>query len=358
MSDWQPRCRPTLVGSMPHKDRQKALDVILEQVPEIPVWPQLAVYPAEQMMEQYLEGLPGVRRHEGRVWIQTDHADLDGEILSFFEDYLAVEADPSLLDDSRFAMGEETGRTFRAFLERVAPRSAECAAVKGQIVGPFTLLTGLTDQDRKAILYDERLKDVVLKHLAMKARWQVARLQALGKPVVLFLDEPALAGFGTSAYITVSADDVGQILRQVVEPVRETGALVGIHVCANTDWALVYGAGVDIINFDAYQYFDRFALYRREFLDFVRRGGIVAWGMVPTMDSRAIEEETAEALADRLSRQIQSLAHEDLDLSTILAQSLVTPSCGCGTLSESQAERVAFLTRALADRLRRGVGLD
>jgi len=52
------------------------MDVILEQVPEIPVWPQLSAYPAEQMMVQYLEGLPGVRRHEGRVWIQTDDADL------------------------------------------------------------------------------------------------------------------------------------------------------------------------------------------------------------------------------------------------------------------------------------------
>jgi hypothetical protein len=343
---------------MPHKDRQKAMDVILDQVPEIPVWPQLSAYPAEQMMVQYLEGLPGVRRHEGRVWIQTDAADLDSEVLGFYEEYLAVEADPSLLGESRFAMGEDTGRTFRAFLERVASRAADCVAVKGQIVGPFTLLTGLTDQDRKALLYDERMKDVVLKHLAMKARWQLAQLQTLGKPVILFLDEPALAGFGTSAFITVSAEDVEEILRQVVEPVRAAGALVGIHVCANTDWGLVYRAGVDIINFDAYQYFDRFALYRREFKQFLQRGGSVAWGMVPTLDPLAIEKETAESLAARWAEQVQSLCDEDLDRAAILARSLITPSCGCGTLSEPQAERVAFLTRALSDRLRKSVFED
>lgn len=338
--------RATLVGSLPHTDPERAVSVVLETMTDIPVWPQLPKYPAEQMMVQYLEGLPGLRQEDGRMWVDTEGS--DEEILSFYEDYLAVEASPALLDASRFAMGEETGRTFRLFMERLRSRPATWSAVKGQIVGPFTLLSGLTDHRRRALLFDDRLRDVVVKHLAMKALWQVRQLGRFGRPVILFLDEPALAGFGTSAFITVSAHDVKTLLTEVAEPVRRAGALVGVHVCANTDWGLIFDCPLDIINLDAYQYFDRFALYRKQCFDFWDRGGIVAWGMVPTSEEAVIDAVSAEELAERWKDQVKGLCGDERSVESVLRQSLVTPSCGCGTLSERHAERVAVLTRDLS----------
>jgi hypothetical protein len=47
----------------------------------------------------------------------------------------------------------------------------------------------------------------------------------------------------------------------VVDAIHTDGGLAGIHVCANTDWSLVLESGADIVNFDAYAYFDRFILY-------------------------------------------------------------------------------------------------
>uniref|UniRef100_A0A831ZYG3 Methionine synthase II (Cobalamin-independent) n=1 Tax=Desulfacinum infernum TaxID=35837 RepID=A0A831ZYG3_9BACT len=350
MELFQAAGQATLVGSMPHADPERAVSVVLDTMPHIPVWPQLPKYPAEQMMVQYLEGLPGVRRDAGRVWVDTEGA--DEEILSFYEDYLAVDGSPSLLDQSRFAMGEETGRTFRLFLDRLAERPARWSAVKGQIVGPFTLLSGLTDQGRRALLFDERMRDVVVKHLAMKGLWQVRRLARWAKPVILFLDEPALAGFGTSAFITVSAEDIKALLTQVAEPIRKAGALVGVHVCANTDWGLIFDCPLDIINLDAYQFFDRFALYRTQCFRFLDRGGIVAWGMVPTADEAVIDAVSAEDLAQRWTDQVKGFCGAERSVDAVLAQSLFTPSCGCGTLSERHAERVAALTRDLSAILR------
>lgn len=37
MEQWQPLAAPTLVGSMPHKDRTKAIALVLDAVPEVPV---------------------------------------------------------------------------------------------------------------------------------------------------------------------------------------------------------------------------------------------------------------------------------------------------------------------------------
>ena len=64
---WQPYGAASLVGILPHHDRQKAIDLVFEEVSEIPAWPQLSSYTDEQMMVQYNEGLPGLERKNDRI---------------------------------------------------------------------------------------------------------------------------------------------------------------------------------------------------------------------------------------------------------------------------------------------------
>lgn len=336
-----------MVGSLPHRDRRAAVDTVLRYIVDIPVWPQLSVYPAEQMMIQYLEGLPGLRNENGRITIEADTPEFDNELYAFYEEYLEIEAQTRDIDESRFRMGPETTETFLLFLETLKAAGRPLRAVKGQIVGPFTLLAGLKDRNDRSVLYDERFQDIVPKHLAMKALWQIRRLSALGCPVIVFLDEPALAGFGSSAFISVSRELIQQLLEETIAVIHQADALAGIHVCANTDWLLAFHSSVDIINFDAYNYFDKFNLYRDDFHRFMEKGGIVAWGMVPTGEASLIETETPSGLEDRWLRQVQDLVSPEVPLQKILSQSLFTPSCGCGSLSEAAALKVAELTRDL-----------
>jgi hypothetical protein len=346
---WQASAGATLIGSMPHRDRHRAIELILREMTEIPVWPQLPAYPQEQMMLQYLEGLPGLRTVEHRTFMATNGPQFDHEMLAFYEECLAVEAGEQQLKTSRFSMGEETARTLLQFIDMLPRALPRCKAVKGQVVGPFTLLSGLTDQDRRALLYDERMKDLVGKHLSLKARWQIELLRPLGRPIIIFLDEPALAGYGSSAFISISAEYVSSLLSEVIAAIQGAGALAGIHVCANTDWLLALESKVDIINFDAYAYFERFALYKDAFTAFLNRGGTMAWGMVPTTEPQAIQQETAESLAHRWMTQVQSLLEPQAPIERVLAQSMFTPACGCGSLSEALAERVVSLTRSLSE---------
>lgn len=356
MKDWQGGSRATMVGSMPHRDRRKVIQFILENLPEIPVWPQLAAYPAEQMMAQYLEGLPGVRQEGDRTWIQTEGADFEQELYEFFSDYLAIEENPEIIADSRFAFGPECGRTFRHFT-RAAQSIPTPEAVKGQITGPFTLLSTLKDQNKRALLYNEQFQEALPKHLAMKAIWQIQQLQQLDCPLILFLDEPGLAGYGSSAFITVSGQLVKVLLEEVAAAIHRAGALAGIHICANTDWNLVFDSSLDIINFDAYNYLEKFTLYPEPLIAFVERGGVVAWGMVPTSTDPAAQQETGESLLERWCRHMETLDLGSLSLERIARQSLFTPSCGCGTLSRSQAERTVLLTRELSRLVRNRYGL-
>ncbi len=335
----------TLIGSMPQTDRKTAIDLVLQAAPQIPAWPQLPIYPYEQMMAQYAEGLPGLVTEEGRQFVRSDAPEFDQECLSFYEQYLAIEEGSLDVDGSLFRMGEKTSRTFRLFLDTVTGANLPVRALKGQVTGPFTLLSGMKDQEGRALIFDERFQEIIPKLLGFKARWQIEIMKQFGVPVIIFLDEPGLAGFGSSAFITVSAELVSRLLTEVTGAIHAAGGLAGIHVCANTDWMLAFQSNLDIINFDAYSYFDKFALYGKQCIDFIAGGGNMAWGVVPTSDPEAILAETPESLAMKWTAQARELATSDIGFEKILANSLFTPGCGCGSLTEECTRRVLDLLK-------------
>lgn len=350
-----PNGLPTLVGSLPLRDHESALDTMLKYVPEIPLWIQLPSRPEEGLLIQFSESLPGITiKDQSSIFFDTGSSNFEEELLAFYEEYLAVSEGAIPLYQSRFALGPETGTGFRAFIARIE-RERKPSALKGQITGPFTFLTGIGDQNKRCAFYDERLRDVVVKALALKAAWQVSELKRFGIPVLMSIDEPGLAGYGSSAFISISRSDVVEMLSPIAEAIHTAGGLAGVHVCANTDWSLLTESGLDIISFDAYNYFDRFALYRKEILSFLARGGIIAWGLVPTANPEDIRKETAPSLVHRWKDEAGSLGEGALSLKDLLRQSLITPSCGTGALSPELSERVLELTREVSDQLRKDV---
>ena len=189
----------------------------------------------------------------------------------------------------------------------------------------------------------------------MKAAWQVRfyKKNFPDLPVLLFIDEPALAGLGSSAFISVSLADLAQDLAELIIAVQDAGGLAGVHVCANTDWSLLLASAIDILSFDAYNFFDRFATCRQEIHGFLDRGGIIAWGLVPTGDEKNIRQETADSLVALWEKQAAMLQGPDWDLPALLQQTLITPSCGTGSLPAELARRVLSLTSEVAAALRK-----
>ena len=230
---------PLLIGSLPISDHDEALKIVLEATPEIPLWVQLPVHREEGMMVQFSSGIPGITEQEGRVFVDASTAGFEDALMAFYEDYLGVTDGGLPLEGTRFVMNEDSAKGFFSFIQAIKIASEKPIALKGQITGPVTLATGLTDQDRRALFYDDRLLDVVVKTLAMKARFQVEKLVQFGIPAIMFVDEPALAGFGSSAFVSISANDIQRVLGEVIEAIHQAGGLAGVHVCANTDWSLI-----------------------------------------------------------------------------------------------------------------------
>jgi len=352
MAQFQGNALAVLIGSLPIDSHEEAVRMVFEYTGEIPLWVQLPAYPKEGMMVQFLPGMPGVVQNQDRVFLDTTRPTFEADLLGFYEDYLAVTEGGAPLDGTRFAITDDDAKGFFTLLEMMKAPPRRPVALKGQITGPVTLATGLTDQEKRAVFYDDRLLDVVVKTLAMKARWQVEKLSQWGLPTMVFIDEPGLAGFGTSAFISISREDIGRVLSEVIDAVHQAGGLAGIHVCANTDWSLILESPADILSFDAYGFFDRLALYHDLLHSFFARGRILAWGIVPTSDSHDINRETATSLIRKWEAQVAHLQTLGIDRARVLAQSLITPSCGTGSLSPSDATKVLQMTREVSQNLR------
>jgi len=355
MSDFTPCCLPLLIGSVPLRDHRQAVEMIFAHTPELPIWPQLPVYREEGMIPQFLAGFPGVDDCDGKTFINMERDGFDEEFLTFFEEYLLVFEGAIPLETSRFALTPQVAKGFFQFLEVAAERKDELAGLKGQITGPVTFCTGVVDQAGRAIFYNDQLRDAAIKMLALKGAYQARRMAEIARPAIVFFDEPGLSGFGTSAFITISKEDVIACLSEVFAAVKGEGGLNGVHVCANTEWSLLFEAGVDVLSYDAYGFFDRLVLYPKQLKNFLEGGGILATGIVPT-SGELIDTVTVEELVQMWFGQAVQLEALGIDRETIFRQTVITPSCGTGTVSVEQARKVMELTRDVSAAIRAKLG--
>ena len=349
-----PACLPLLIGSLPLVNHREAVELILKYTPEIPVWPQLPKLPKEGMIHQFVTGLPGLVDDEGECWLNSDGDGFTEEMASFYQDYLEHTESQTLPPSSRFALGSDTAHGFELFIDMLSEKTIKPISVKGQVTGPMTTGIGIKDQHDKPIFYDDNLRDIVTRIITLKARWQVERLRKFSEavPPIILIDEPGMVSFGSTAYTTVTREMVAGSVEEVIQGIKSAGGLAGVHICANGDWEPVLESEADLISFDAYSFFDNFVIYEQPLLNFIRRGGLLVWGIIPTGDPLAVESETAETIFAKWKQQVETLVEMGIDLETLIKQTLIAPSCGAGSLSIDQAEKVLSMTRALSTMIR------
>jgi methionine synthase II (cobalamin-independent) len=264
--------------------------------------------------------------------------------VTFYERFLAEDID-------YFAISREYAPGLYTLVELMVRGAAHSGGyVKGQSVGPVTFAAGAKDIEGNSLLQDPELLEAMVKGLSIKALWQVRRLSTSGRKPMIFLDEPYLSGFG-SAFSPIERQQVIDLLGTVITYLREkSDALIGIHCCGNTDWAMLLEAGPDIINFDAYAYLDTFLLYRDDIIRFLEQDGIIAWGIIPTSD--AIAKESVEGLLARLKEGLGRLHQWGIDPERLAQRSILTPACGMGTMPPEEAKRGLDLLSSLSNKCR------
>jgi methionine synthase II (cobalamin-independent) len=341
MSNTEFSCLPTITGSMPHTDPQKACALIARYLKDLPAWPQLPRKSfLENMYVQYSEGFPGLVLENNRIYIDTAR-DYTKSLEALYQAYLENNPDG-------FAFGKDYAVGFYTFLEqpKFSPK-----AIKGCITGPISWGMTVTDENKRAILYHEVLGDAVPKLLKLKAAWQEKELKKLSKKTIIFLDEPYMASYGSS--VAAGAFSKPEKIVEMMDEVFEgIGGIKGIHCCGNTDWSVLLKTKLDILNFDAYSYAASLALYPNEVKTFIARGGCIAWGIVPN-NTDPVNKESVASLKDRLGEAIAPFTRNGISFKDILKQSLLMPCCSLTSLSEEGAEKALELLTGLSTEMRK-----
>ena len=330
----------TAMGILPHRDPERALDLAFSL--DIPFWPQLPnLSYSEDTYVQTVSGMPGA---------EVDHAGLrilfdEDAFYAGLEDYLALE--PA---SDRFAVTPRESATYGGFLQRA---SGAHPALRGQFMGPISLCLMVKDRENKPIIYRDDAREVAIRHVANRVNRHLKDLRAINPRSFVWVDEPGLEFLftGITGYTSERARADLTLFLSLLEGPR------GVHLCGNPDWDFLLQSEVDLISLDAYNNRDILVGYRAGLARLLARGGVVAWGAVPT-HTGLLAAESPRSLAGRLEVLWGRLGEEGLERDAIAGGSLLTPATCCLVNPDLTAtvERAFAVVKEVRDLLRAPAG--
>jgi hypothetical protein len=290
----------------------------------------------------FLEGMPCVVIDAERRQLSFDLS-REQELLYFYERCEARE-----IDD--FAIGRECAPGLYTLVDMLARLSPpQLRLIHLDVPGPLTLGLSMMGRQRIPAWYDETMRDIVVKTLCMKIMWldKFFKEAIPGKLIIITLGEPSLATYGTP-FGSVSRQD---ILKSIDEVLNAIEGVRAVHCCANIDWSILTESSTQVINFDAFRFSGSLAIYAKDLKNFIERGGMLAWGIVPVDDETIVGEDVG-SLTSKLDAGIQLMIDEGIDKQLLLEFSFVTPSCTTSLMSVEMAERAFQLTNEVSRKMR------
>jgi hypothetical protein len=321
--NFEARCGTTAMGIMPHKDVDKALDLALGL--DIPFWPQLPhVSLYEDMYVQTSQNFPGIEINfdKGRLAFHTT------KFQESLEDYFT-----KMECAETYTLTPEYSVVFQKFLSQ---NLQSYKAIRGQITGPVSFGFKVLDENLKPIIYNEEVKTILFDFVQKKVNLQYHELKKKNPHAFVWVDEPGLGYVfsGLSGYNDQQAkEDYYQFVQGIEGP-------KGLHLCAEVNLPYLLELGVEILSFDAFQIGFMPKEYTQSVAEFIKKGGIISWGIIPT-EFKALEIQTPEKLASILSSYWNVVSENtDLSLDQIAEQALIAPArCCLVELTIEAAER-------------------
>ena len=301
----------TAMAILPHDRPEPALELALSL--DIPFWPQLPhVSFYEDMYVQAGEHFPGIVLIPETSSIRFDTAKFYDELPQMWEHW----------DDlDYFDISPAYSAVYHRFLEL---DFSKYVAIRGQLEGPISFGLKILDENDRPIIFSDEVRPVLLDFMARRAQAQLARLKEKHPRAFMFLDEPGLQFIfsSVSGYPDMRAkEDLDHFLAQIDWP-------RGIHLCGNPDWEFLLNRDLDILSLDIYSNGEIFQHYGKAIRAFLNRGGVLAWGIIPT-GFESFEQETPERLAAYLETLWPTVMAAGIDRDQLLAQSLLAPATCC-----------------------------
>ena len=311
-------CRTTAMGIMPHTDVEKALDLALSV--DVPFWPQLPkVNFFEDMYAQISEHFPG-------IILDQDKREVGFSIDRFYEDF--EEYMPRWEDEEFFRLSPEYSAVFHRFLERDL---SGYKYIRGQSIGPVSYGLKILDENKKPMIYYDEVRQVVFDFVSKKLRAQVNEMRQVHPGAFAWVDEPGLEMIfmAMTGYPSERAkEDYRAFLETFPGP-------PGVHLCGNPDWSFLLQMELDVLSLDVLARGHIFSRYSDDIKAFLDRGGIISWGITPTL-AEEYEKENVQSMIDTLNGLWDSLDRAGIPRRQILKQAWLAPARCCLVNSDGE----------------------
>jgi hypothetical protein len=332
----------TAMAILPHDQAAPALELALTL--DIPFWPQLPhLNFYEDMYVQAAEHFPGIQ-----LFPETSGIRFDTE--KFYEEL------PQLLEhwdeEAYFDISPQYSAVYHRFLELDL---SGYVAIRGQLEGPVSFGLKILDEGDRPLIFNDEVRPLLLDFMARRAQVQLRRLREKHPKAFMFLDEPGLQFIfsSISGYPDSRAKgDLDRFLAQIERP-------RGIHLCGNPDWEFLLNRDLDILSLDIYTNGEVFQYYGKAIRRFLDRGGVLAWGLIPT-SFESFDQESQDHLMAYLESLWPTLTAAGIDREQLLAQSLLAPATCCliNPDREKTVTRAYAWLREVSRRLREKYRLD
>jgi hypothetical protein len=319
-ANFLPNCQTTAMGIMPHTEVERALGVALSL--DVPFWPQLPkVSYFEDMYVQALENFPGVKIDIVNQRILFNLSHFYEELPSYFQ-----RAD----DPQTFRLTKEFSVVYHRFLEKDL---SHYSAIRGQMISPISLGLKIVDENQKSIIYHDEVREVLFDFIQKKVNQQYKELREKNANAFVWVDDPglglifsALSGYNEAQART----DLDRFLEGLEGP-------KGLHLCAKPDWDFLLKSKLDLLSFDSFNC-GAVIIHYPSLRDFLNRGGIISWGIVPTYTD-LLERETIDSLIKLLETFWEDLYKNGVGQERLLRQSLLAPAT-CNLMSPDREKTV------------------
>ena len=312
MTAFEARCSTTAMGIMPHRDIDRALELALSL--DIPFWPQLpnvSIY--EDMYVQASQNFPGISIDFDKERLVFDTTRFEQELDEYFMKMDSPET---------FVLTTEYSTVFHKFLSK---ELQGYKAIRGQVTGPVSFGFKVLDENLKPIIYNEEARTILFDFIQRKVNVQYQELKKRNPNAFVWLDEPGL-GYAFSGFSGYNEQHAKKDYHDFLEGLEGPK---GLHLCADVNLPYLLELGVGILSFDAYQIEFMPKEYASSVAEFLKSGGVISWGIIPT-ESTALATQTPETLAAILLDYWEVISQStDLSLNQIAEQALVAPARCC-----------------------------
>ncbi len=308
----QGKCQTTAMGIMPHTDVERALELALSL--DIPFWPQLPrISFFEDMYVQISEHFPGISLDQGNRSISFSLE----KFYAMLEEYLV-----HLDDDAYFRLSPRYAAVFHRFLEKDL---SSYANIRGQTIGPVSFGLKILDQDGKPMIYYEEVRQLIFDFVARKVQAQYNEMYKRHAGSFVWVDEPGLE-MVFMAFTGYTSEKAFEDYRLFLE--RFPGPK-GVHLCGNPDWSFLLRQDLDVLSLDALARGEIFSRYREEIKAFLDKGGIISWGITPTL-TEEYAKENVKTMVERLEQLWGYLEQQGgIPRRQILEQAWLAPARCC-----------------------------